>query len=462
MPIIKRYVFAVLLLCLFTGVKAQLYVQSGATLYIGGTITLHNEDIVRSSGAGAAISFEPGTNVIFTGNADNIINGHIDFLNMEIAKEGTHQVSLRDFNGELQRQLVFTSGLLNLNNQTLHIASTGMLINENENSRIIGSAGGVVQTTLTLNQPTAVNPGNIGVTITSTKNLGEVVISRTYMDPYPVSSNSIKRYYSIHFTDPANDNNLDATIRLSYLDAELNGTDETKLVHWKREEFSDAWMQPGSTANITRNTDENWVQLTHIASLSNWTLAESSVALPVEYTFFRVGCADNAPIINWQTATEINTDHFEIQRSVNGANWTTIATQKAAGQSRTLQDYSYTDRAQVSSGKVFYRILSVDKDGRKKYTEAKSSACGSTENWHAWPNPVQQQLYIRLTTEEAYKTSMQLFDNRGTLVRQWQKSLARGVNQFTVDMQDLAAGTYHLIIIRNDNREQKIAEIIKQ
>jgi len=56
--------------------------------------------------------------------------------------------------------------------------------------------------------------------------------------------------------------------------------------------------------------------------------------LPVEFTFFSIACADNAAIINWQTATEINTDHFEIQRSLNNANWTTIANQLAAGHCR--------------------------------------------------------------------------------------------------------------------------------
>jgi Secretion system C-terminal sorting domain len=457
----KRYVFAILLLCLFTGVKAQLYVQGGATLYVGDAVTLHNQDLIRSSGTGPAISFAPGSKLIFTGNADNIINGHIDFLNIEIDKEGAHQVGLQEYTGEVQGQLVFTSGMFNLNNQTLRLGNTGALINENENSRIIGSTGGVVQTTLTLNQPSNVNPGNIGAAITSAKNLGEVVISRTYMDPYPVPSNSIERYYTINFTDPANDDNLDATLRLSYFDAELNSTDETKLVHWKREDLSGTWMQQGPTANITRNTGEDWVQLTHIGSLSNWTLAEGSATLPVEFTFINVACDDNAAIISWQTATEINTNHFEVQRSLNGRDWTTIASQRAAGQSSTLQDYSYTDRAPVSA-KVFYRILSVDTDGQKKYTEVKSSPCGSTENWQVWPNPVQQQLYIRLTTEGAYKTSIQLFDNKGTLVRQWQKNLVRGINQFTVDMQSLAAGTYHLIITPSDNTEQKSAEIIKQ
>ncbi|PZR29204.1 MAG: hypothetical protein DI535_04095 [Citrobacter freundii] len=458
----KKYVFAILLFYLCTGIKAQLYVQSGATLYVGSNLTLHNEDLIHSPGPGSAISFVSGSNLLFTGNADNSINGNIDLLNLEIAKSGTHQVRLQGYNGELRGQIVFTSGLFNLNDQTLRLGSIGRLLNENENSRIISSPGGKIQAIVTLDHPTDVNPGNLGAVITSGKNLGEVVITRSYADAYPVPANSINRYYSISFTDPSNDNNLDATLRLSYFDAELNSADETKLVHWKREDLSGTWIQQGPAGNIIRNTNEDWVQLTGIDSLSNWTLAEASVALPVEFTFFKVACDGNAAVLNWQTATEINTDHFEVQRSVNGADWTTIASQRAAGQSSALLDYSYTDRTQVSSAHVFYRILSVDTDGQKKYSAVSSTACSSTEIWQVWPNPVRQQLYISITAEGAYKTSMRLFDSKGALARSWQRDLSRGFNQITLDMQGLPAGIYHLLLSRYNEREPKIVQIIKQ
>lgn len=458
----KKMISLILFLSFYAAVNAQLYVQSGATLHIGGTLTLHNEDFIRSSGAGPAISYQRGSNVIFTGNADNTIAGDIDFLNVEIAKEAANQVSLLNFNGQVRRQLDFTTGLLNLNGQTLLIADTGMLVNENESSRIIGPTGGAVQTTVTLNQPRNINPGNIGAAVTSTKNLGEVVIQRTYVDSYAVPLNSINRYYSVHFINPANDNDLDATLRLFYFDAELNGADESRLVQWKREDLSAAWTEQGPTANVSRDMNEDWVELSHIGTLSNWTLAELSGTLPVTFTALNITCSDNAAIIHWQTATEIDVDHFEVQRSVNGADWTTIASQGAAGQSSTLQDYTYTDREQVSSVTVFYRIMSVDRDGARKYTEARASACASTEQWKVWPNPVQQELHIRFTTEEAYSASLQLFDNKGALVRQWQQNVTRGVNQFTVDLKDLAAGAYHIVIYRYDNRQQQSVEIIKQ
>lgn len=458
----KKYVFAFLFLYSYTGIKAQLYVQSGATLHVGGVVTLQNEDLIRSSPSGPAIVFEPDSKVLFTGNADNTISGYIDFLNLEIDKEGSHQVSLQNYNEAVRGQMTFTSGFFNLNNNTLMLGNTGTLVNENENSRIIGPGGGAVQARLTLNQPTGVNPGNIGAAITSTKNLGDVVINRSYVDAYSVPSNSVKRYYSINFIEPANDADLNAVLRLYYFDAELDGADETKLAHWKREDFSDNWVQQGPPENITRNTDENWVQLTAIGSLSTWTLAEASGALPVEFAFFNVACESNAAVISWQTATEINTHHFEVQRSVNGADWLAVATQKAAGQSSTLQQYSYTDPAPASSGKIFYRISSVDINGRKSYTAVKASACGTGALWQVWPNPVQQQANISLKLDGAYKVSVQLLDNKGSVVRQWQKELVHGDNRFTVDMQGLAAGVYHLVVTWDEGRSRKSERILKQ
>jgi hypothetical protein len=457
----KKLFLLTALLYLHTLLPAQLYVQSGATLHIGGTVTLHNEDFFRGSGGEPVITFEPGSNVLFTGDEDNIISGHIGFLNIEVAKEGGHQVSLQDYNEEVQGQMVFTSGLFNLNNNTLLLGSTGTLINENENSRIIGPGGGAVQALLTLNQPSGVNPGNIGAAVTSTKNLGEVTISRTYVDAYSVPSNSIKRYYSINFTEPANDADLNATLRLYYFDAELDGADETKLVHWNREDFSNTWLQQGLPENITRNTDENWVQLTGIETLSTWTLAESTDALPVKFAFFNVACESNTAVIKWQTAMEINVHHFEIQRSANGRDWITIATQKATGQSSSLQQYAYRDPEPASSGTILYRIKSVDIDGNESFTEVRTSACGNVDLWQVWPNPVQNKVYVSLKSDGAYKASLQLLDNKGSLVRQWQKELVPGDNRFTIDLHGIPASTYHLFVTWNEGRMQKRAKILK-
>lgn len=458
----KKCLLILLFLYAYTGIKAQLYVQGGATLYIGGTVTLQNEDLIRSSSPVSSIIFEPASRVLFTGNADNIISGYIDFLNLEIAKEASRQVSLQGYNDAVHGQMIFTSGIFNLDGDTLFLGNTGLLVNENENSRIIGPAGGVVQARLLLDQPVSVNPGNIGAVISSGKNLGDITINRGHVFTSPLPLKSINRYYTITFDNPANDADLDATLRLYYFDAELGSSDETKLVHWKYHDPSSTWQQQGPAGSITRNTTENWVQLTGIGSLSPWTLAEATAALPLEFSRFSVTCKNNAAVIDWQTATEINTHHFDVQRSVNGTDWVTINTQTAAGQSSSLLNYSYTDPVPVSSAKIFYRIQSVDLDGSKNYTPVRILTCGNGPQWQVWPNPVRQQAYVSLKLDDSYKVAVQLFDNKGSVVRQWQKGLLRGDNQFAVDMQGLPAGAYYLFITWGDGKGQKGTKIIKQ
>lgn len=456
----KKYFSTIILVILCQSIRAQLYVAAGAILKIEGTVTLHNEDFIRSSPSGPSIDFAPGSNILFTGNADNIVSGYISFLNLEIAKEGTHKLSLQNYNEEVRGQMVFTSGLFDLNGNTLILGSTGSLVNENENSRIIGPSGGGVNVSKDMNQPTNVNPGNIGTSITSTQNLGMITINRGYVYPSGLPSKSVQRYYAISFNDPGKDNNLDATLRQYYFDAELNAADETKLVHWKFDGTTNTWGQQGVIANTTRNTNNDWVELSGINSLSTWTLAEPTGTLPVNFTFFTVGCTGNAAVLNWQTASEINSDHFEIQKSNDAITWLTIATQKAAGQSSTLKDYSYTDFTSLPSAKVFYRILSVDVDGRKKNTDVKVSACSSNDNFLVWPNPVQHELYVSLKSGNAYQALVQLIDNKGAIVQRWKKNILIGANQFAIDMNDQPKGAYYLVV--NNTEGKKIIKIIKQ
>ncbi|MBP7557750.1 MAG: T9SS type A sorting domain-containing protein [Chitinophagaceae bacterium] len=458
----KKSFFVILFLYVCSCMHAQLYVQGGATLYIGGTVTLLDQDFIRSPLPGSAIVFEPASRVLFTGNTNSLISGYIDFLNLEIAKENNRQVSLTDYNEAVRGQLIFTSGLFNLDNNMLLLGNTGILINENENSRIIGPTGGAVQARQLLDQPAGVNPGNIGASITSSKNLGGITINRGYVFGAPSPINSIERYYTIVFDNPANDVNLDASLQLYYFDTELGSADETKLVHWKYLDASSTWQQQGPAGNITRNTTENWVQLTGIGSLSPWTLAEATAALPLQFTRFTVTCNNNTAVINWQTAIEINTHHFEVQRSINGTDWMTVATQPAAGQSSSLLNYTYTDPAPASPDKLFYRILCVDLDGSKNYTPTRTFTCGTGLSWQVWPNPVKQQAYVSLKLDEASNVSIQLLDSKGAAVRHWQKELLRGDNRLVIDMQDVSSGIYYLLFTWGEGKMQKGTKLIKQ
>lgn len=58
-----------------------------------------------------------------------------------------------------------------------------------------------------------------------------------------------------------------------------------------------------------------------------------NVILPVQFAKYDIQCNDKGAIITWATATEQNSNRFEIQRSTDGINWTTIDNVVAAGNS---------------------------------------------------------------------------------------------------------------------------------
>jgi hypothetical protein len=92
--------------------------------------------------------------------------------------------------------------------------------------------------------------------------------------------------------------------------------------------------------------------------------------LPVKFVGFSVTHGNNGVLIQWSTSEEHDAKTFEVERSLDGNTWNTISTVKAAGNSSSLTNYSYTDKTTFS--KAYYRIKQVDVDGKFVYTAVKS------------------------------------------------------------------------------------------
>jgi hypothetical protein len=101
------------------------------------------------------------------------------------------------------------------------------------------------------------------------------------------------------------------------------------------------------------------------ASSTSFAPYQEFSILPVKFLSFTVDRKNNQFLIQWTTAEEINAAYFEVQRSTDGANWTAIATVKAAGNSTNT--YSYTDK-NCNAASVYYRVKEVDNDHQSMYT----------------------------------------------------------------------------------------------
>nr|MBZ1363183.1 Ig family protein [Dyadobacter fermentans]MBZ1363278.1 Ig family protein [Dyadobacter fermentans] len=67
-------------------------------------------------------------------------------------------------------------------------------------------------------------------------------------------------------------------------------------------------------------------------------------------------------LLTWSTTEEVNSDRFEIERSLNGKGWSTIGKVRSNGESSVLRNYTYTDDS-PEKGENLYRLRMVDLDG---------------------------------------------------------------------------------------------------
>lgn len=88
--------------------------------------------------------------------------------------------------------------------------------------------------------------------------------------------------------------------------------------------------------------------------------------LPVQVTFFQTEATNNQKVtIRWETAQEINSNVFILERSRNAVDYTTIARINAAGESNTTKQYNFTDESALF-GTNYYRLSQIDKDGTQQ------------------------------------------------------------------------------------------------
>lgn len=167
------------------------------------------------------------------------------------------------------------------------------------------------------------------------------------------------------------------------------------------------------------------------------------IATPVIFTGYDVTCGDKGTVITWATGSEVNSSHYEIERSTNGANWTKIDQVIAAGNSNNTRSYQYLD---LQGGDAFYRIKQVDNDGRFVHTAIKHVNCeGKKGSAVLFPVPTNNVLNIALTNDRMVRTELQVLDMSGRIVKRQAAVINNGSTNITINVSALPAGEYILI-----------------
>ena len=165
--------------------------------------------------------------------------------------------------------------------------------------------------------------------------------------------------------------------------------------------------------------------------------------VPVTLNSFEAEKKDKAVQLNWQTATELNTSHFIIQRSTDGSSFTDIGTVKAIGSG--ANSYSFTDCPPApQKGVLYYRLQMVGKDGSLSFSKIVSASLAINDSrFTIYPNPAKDNVTIKGN----HISSVQVIDNMGRVVK---GVSLKDASDPVLSVSSLAAGVYHVRIQTTD------------
>jgi len=167
------------------------------------------------------------------------------------------------------------------------------------------------------------------------------------------------------------------------------------------------------------------------------------VAVPVELTYFRVNkLNDNVAQLMWQTASEINSERFVIERRLDGQNsFEKVGEVLAQGNSSQLVDYVFNDDIKGFKGSICYRLKQIDFDGAYAYSNVQCIKSESSNELIIYPNPTDGLVSIVLHNEDNGSVAYTLYDSKGQVVLE-QKNEPNTL--FTIDLRGFADGVYIL------------------
>ncbi|MEM7105671.1 MAG: T9SS type A sorting domain-containing protein [Bacteroidota bacterium] len=427
--------------------QGTLRIESGAQMVIGGSSQLNITGNFINDG-----QFDAGTGkVIFSGS--NVLgyasfggSNFTSFYDVEINKSLGSMARLSN-NVGVSNELKMSTGNLDLFGSDLDL--TGFITGESETSRIIGPTGGVVIKFTTLTSPSNENPGNIGLTITSTQDLGDTWIIRGHTPMNINGSMTINRYFEVI---PNTNSGLDATVRFNYFDGELVvGTHlENDFAQWHGSGGS--WTAHTATAS---NQAANWVEVENINDFQFITLDNApSASLPIELLTFEARLNDQQQVeLIWITENEINNDFFTVERSKDAQTFETVTIVDGAGNSNGTLNYFTLDRNPFT-GTSYYRLKQTDFDGTNSYSDIKAVHIDTDSGFSVFPNPFYDDVTILGQFSGKETVEIELFNNLGQSLYSQKISEQNEFRQTIDGLSELSPGYYFLVAKSGNSMEQ--------
>jgi len=189
-----------------------------------------------------------------------------------------------------------------------------------------------------------------------------------------------------------------------------------------------------SGAGVLFNTNNN-SPTSYGSGCNNFT------PLPITLADFYAKPNESSVNLNWRVETEINVDHYIIERSTDGLNFAPISTVKSIAETNGYYNLNYSTLDYApKNGVNYYRLVNVDKDGSTQYNKTIMVNFNQTHTSDVWVNQTEKDIIVSFEASFSNKT-FYLMDMNGKKVGEY-KNLNTELNYFTIDKLNLPKGLY--------------------
>ena len=225
--------------------------------------------------------------------------------------------------------------------------------------------------------------------------------------------------------------------------------------------LEDNYLHSRTPLNMTGGTDVNFnmVNIPGAYAADRFRIVFAPLkALPVTFTSIKAYKQDKNITVEWRVDNEMNMKQYEVEKSTNGTDFTTITIQAATANNGGSVAYVASDAGPVE-GYNYYRVKSVDVNGKTIYTNVVKVLIGTLkQDITIYPNPVTDgMIHLQLVNEPEGKYKIRLLNKLGQLIVQKQLTHAGGNATGLIKWDyNLAHGMYQLEVTKPDGTVKDI------
>lgn len=267
------------------------------------------------------------------------------------------------------------------------------------------------------------------------------------------TSRIVKREWNITENTPGNDT---ATLSFTYESTTEKGGSYNNngimvIGHY------DTTQNPHKWTEISASINGNTVSAGGFNFFSPFAVGNAGGLLPLNLISFNASRKQNEVLINWIVANEINNIKFDVQRSMNGVDYTSIATILGKNNTGAVERYEYIDKQIAAKNLLYYRLKQTDINGRYSYSPIVTVKFDNKQLYTILPNPVKDRLNIKQAIFNNEENKIEIYDTKGNKL--YVSNIIMNGGTGSIDVSKLPPGNYIIHIIAGTN--QNVISFIK-